>query len=321
MPLAAGNTTLDWLQHALVSGRVSDGTIRIKGDLARFPFEGENGAEFRIAAHVIDASLDVHPGATQGDRSADTPSVWPLLKDIDADLLLDRGSMTVTAHRAAAYGAKLSNVVARIPDFGRNATLDVRGVAEGPLADMLRYVNTSPVSRWIGGVTANAESTGNAKLELRLAIPLAHASESKVTGTLSFANNDVQLADVPLFSRVTGTLNFTEAGVRNTSLNALVLGGQSRIEASTRADGEPILTATGIATVPALRRAVSLGPVQHILDRSQGQARYVATLTPRPSAEFRIESDLIGVAIDGVAPLRKTAAGIDAAADRARSTR
>ena len=44
-----------------------------------------------------------------------------------------------------------------------------------------------------------------------------------------------------------------------------------------------------------------------MLDRSQGQARYVATLTLKPSAELRIESDLIGVAIDGVAPLRKTA--------------
>ena len=308
VPLAVGNTTLDWLQHSLVAGRVSGGTVRIKGDLARFPFEGETDSEFRVTAHITEASLDVHPGAAQGDRSAGALSVWPLLKDIDADFLLDRGSMTVTAHRGAAYGARLSDVVARIPEFGRNVTLDVRGVAEGPLADMVRYVNTSPVSRWIGGMTTNAETTGNAKLELRLAIPLAYASDSKVNGTLNFANNDVQLADLPLFSRVAGSLNFTEAGIRNTSLSALILGGQSRIEAHTRADGEPMFTATGIATVPALRRAVSLGPVQHMLDRSQGQARYVATLTLKPSAEFKIESDLVGLAIDGVAPLRKTAA-------------
>ena len=307
VPVVVGNTTLHWLQHALVAGHVTDGTVRIKGDLARFPFEGVSDAEFRVAAHVTDASLDVHPAPTQGDRSDEASRVWPLLKEIDADFVLDRGSMTVTAHRAAAYGAKLSNVIARIPEVGHNATLDVRGVADGPLADMVRYVNTSPVLRWIGGLTANAEATGNAKLELRLAIPLAHETDSKVTGALNFANNDVQLADAPLFSRVTGTLQFTEAGVRSTSLNATVLGGQSRIEAITRADGEPTFTATGIATVPALRRAVSLSPVQHMLDRSQGQARYVATLTLKPSPEFKIESDLIGIAIDGVAPLRKTA--------------
>ena len=215
VPLVAGRATLDWLQHALASGRVNEGTVRIKGDLARFPFEGERDAEFRVAARVTDASLDVHPAAVQGtDRSAEATRAWPLLKDIDADFVLDRNSMTVTAQRGTAYGARLTNVVARISDLGRNATLDVHGVAEGPLADMVRYVNTSPVSRWIGGVTTNAESTGNAKLDLRLVIPLQHAADSKVTGTLHFANNDVQLADVPSFSRVTGTLNFSEAGMR-----------------------------------------------------------------------------------------------------------
>ncbi len=95
VPVAAGTTTLHWLQHALVTGRVTDGTVRIKGDLARFPFEGANDAEFRIAARVTDASLDVHPGAVQGERSAEASRVWPLLTDIDADLLLERGSMTV----------------------------------------------------------------------------------------------------------------------------------------------------------------------------------------------------------------------------------
>ncbi|HKO68667.1 MAG TPA: YhdP family protein [Burkholderiaceae bacterium] len=307
VPLAVGSTTLHWLQNALVSGRVTDGSVRIKGDLARFPFEGVNDAEFRIAAHVTEASLDVHPRLGQGDRSDEASRAWPLLKDIDADFLLERRAMTVTAQRASAYGARLSNVVARIAEVGHQATLDVRGVADGPLADMVRYVNTSPVVRWTAGVTANAEATGNAKLELHLSIPLARASDSQVTGTLSFANNDVQLADAPPFSRVTGELQFTQAGVRNTTLNAIVLGGPSKVEAGTRPDGEPIFTATGIATVPALRRAISVTPVQHLLDRSQGQARYVATLTLKPSPEFKVESDLIGMAIDGVAPLRKAA--------------
>lgn len=307
VPLAVGSTTLHWLQNALVGGRVTDGSVRIKGDLARFPFEGVNDAEFRIAAHVTEASLDVHPRLGQGDRSAEASREWPLLKDIDADFLLERRSMTVSAQRASAYGARLNHVVARIAEVGHHATLDVRGVADGPLADMLRYVNTSPVVRWTGGVTANAEATGNAKLDLHLSIPLAHASDSQVTGTLNFANNDVQLADAPPFSRVTGELHFTQAGVRNASLNAIVLGGASKVEAGTRPDGEPIFTATGIATVPALRRAISVTPVQHLLDRSQGQARYVATLTLKPSPEFKVESDLSGIAIDGVAPLRKTA--------------
>ena len=307
VPLAAGETTLDWLQHALVAGRASDGSVRVKGDLAKFPFEGERESEFRVTARVTGAELNVYPAALQSDKSAAAPPIWPLLTDIDGDLLFERASMTVTAQRGAAYGAKLTNVVARIPNLERDSTLEVRGVAEGPLADMLRYVNTSPVSRWIGAVTESAEASGNAKLELRLGIPLGHAADSKVTGALQFAGNDVQLADAPLFSRVTGVLNFTEAGVRSTSLTASALGGQTRIEASTRPDGEAVFTATGVATVAGLRRAVSVTPVQQLLDRSQGQARYTATLLLKSSPEFKVESDLIGMAIDGIAPLRKTA--------------
>ncbi len=261
----------------------------------------------RISARVTDATLDVHPSAAQRDRAHDTATTWPLLTGIDADLLFDRASMTVTAQRGSAYDVRLTNTVARIPDLGRNATLDVRGVAEGPLASMLRYVNASPVASWIGGVTANAEATGNAKLDLRLDIPLHKANNSKVAAALQFANNDIQLADAPPLSRVNGTLNFTEGGVRNSSLAASMLGGQARIEASARADGGMVFSAAGTATVPGLRRAVPAGPVQQLLDRSQGQARYTATLTAKPAPELKIESDLVGIAIDGIAPLRKTA--------------
>ncbi len=307
VPLIAGNTTLDWLQRALVGGHLTEGTVRVKGDLSKFPFEGERDSEFRITARVADAVLDARPAAIPAERTAEVARMWPLLTDIDAELVIDRSSLTVTAQRGAAYGARLTKVVARIPELRRNPTLDVQGVAEGPLADMMRYVNTSPVARWIGGVTTNAEASGNAKLDLRLSIPLQHASDSKVTGALQFADNDVQLADAPAFSRVMGTLNFSETGVRNSSMSALLLGGQSRIEASARADGETAFTATGIATVPALRRALMIGPVQQLLDRSQGQARYSATLTLKPSLGLKVESDLVGIAIDGIAPLRKTA--------------
>ncbi len=307
VPLAVGSDVLNWLQHALVAGRATDGTVRVKGDLTQLPFDGGRDGELRITARVSDATLDVHPAAVPGERATDTNRAWPLLKEIHADLLFDRASLTVTAQRGAVFGLKLANVVARIPEVGRNATLDVRGAAEGPLADMVRYANASPVSPWIGGVTTNAEASGNAKLDLKLGIPLSHATDSKVTGVLQFANNDVQLADVAPFSRVNGTLNFTETGVRSMALSASVLGGQAKIEANSRADGEAAFTATGIATVAALRRAVTVVPVQQWLERSQGQARYTATLTLTPSVEFSIESDLLGIAIDGIAPLRKTA--------------
>ncbi|MBA2412780.1 MAG: TIGR02099 family protein [Burkholderiaceae bacterium] len=303
VPIAVGNTAIEWLQHALIAGRVSDGALRIKGNLAHFPFGPGREGEMRISARVHDATLSVAP-ATRDD----TPRLWPLLTGIDADVVFERASMTVTAQRGTVQGVRLSNVVARIAEFGRNATLDVRGQADGALADMALYVNASPIVGWIGGVTKQAEATGNAKLDLRLNIPLLHAADSKVSGALHFVNNDVALADAPPLSRVNGTLNFTEAGVNSSALNATMLGGATKIDAITRADGAMVFNAAGIATVAGLKRVVSVPPVQQLLDRSQGQARYSASVTVRPSLELKIDSDLVGVAIDGIAPLRKSAA-------------
>ncbi len=308
VPTVAGSNARDWLQHALVAGRVTGGVLRVKGDLARFPFHSAQEGELRVTARVSGATLDVYPAAAQGDRADGSAQIWPLLSGIDAELLFDRDSVTITAERGAVHGVRLTPTVARISQLGRDAVLDVQGVAEGPLADMLRYVNASPVARWIGGVTTRAEASGNAKLDLRLGIPLHDAeTDATVAGALHFANNDIALADAPPLARVNGTLGFTEAALRSNNLSASMLGGPAKIEASTRADGGIVFGATGIATVAGLRRAITLGPVEKLLDRSQGSARYTATVTVKPTPELRIESDLVGMAIDGIAPLSKTA--------------
>ena len=284
VPVGAGNTTIEWLQRALLAGKLTNGALRIKGDLAHFPFRGEDQGELRFTGRVDDATLDVHPH----DRSerADTSRTWPLLTAIDADLLFERASLTVTAPRGSVYGVRLANVVTHIAELGDEATLDVRGTAEGPLADMVRYVNTSPVARWIGGVTINSGASGNSKLDLRLTIPLHQTSNSKVMGALQFANNDVMLADVPPFSRVTGTLNFTEAGVNSSGLNAFLLGGPAKIEASTRADGESMFGASGTATVPGIRRAVSIRPHPSGPGSSARSGSLQRALTVKSSPEF-----------------------------------
>ena len=76
------------------------------------------------------------------ERTPGTP--WPLLRDIDADLVFERQGMTIRAQRGTISGARISEATARIPDLGHDATLEVRGQVAGELADMLGYVNASP---------------------------------------------------------------------------------------------------------------------------------------------------------------------------------
>ncbi|MDH5207977.1 MAG: YhdP family protein [Burkholderiaceae bacterium] len=308
IPLVAGATTRRWLERALVGGRLADGTFRVKGDLARFPFVDPAVGEFRIAGRVTSATLDVAPGPADASGNAAPPgAIWPVLSNIDADLLFERASMTITAQRGRAYGALIEQATAHIEHLGRGATLQVRGRASGQLADMVRYVNESPVKRWIGGVTDGAETQGPARLDLTLQIPLQHAENTKVIGALALQGNAITLGGIPPFTRATGTLNFNERGLSINNLSAGLLGGQARLDASTRADGTLVFSAAGTATPAGLRPAAPIAAVQRLLERSQGSARYQATVAIKNGTELRIDSDLAGLAIDGVAPLRKSA--------------
>src|SRR5207342_2682699 len=92
------------------------------------------------------------------------------------------------------------------------------------------------------------------------------------------------------------------------SITAGFLGGQVRLDATTRNDGAVVISAAGNATSAGLRRALDVDVVQRLLDRSQGGTRYNGTLTAQGGGlVLLVESDLTGLAIDGVAPIRKTA--------------
>ncbi len=308
LPRAIGVGTLDWLRYALLDGRLDEGSFVLRGDLARFPFVAPAEGEFRAGGRVRGVVLDVVPEVGPDGQRAAVPH-WPLLRDIDADLQFERRSMTIRARRGVIGGARIGETTARIPELGHGATLEVAGVVTGALADMLAYVNTSPVVQWTGGITRDIEARGDARLDLRLDIPLAGATAARVNGKLQLQGNDLSLAGVPPFSRVTGTFGFDERGIRFSNLAAGFLGGQARLDGSTRTDGSIVINATGVATAAGLKRTADAGLVQRVLERAQGSARYAASVTVRDGGyTTQVDSDLVGLAFEGLPPLRKSAA-------------
>jgi uncharacterized protein (TIGR02099 family) len=308
VPLVAGSDTVRWLQGAIVDGRVENGSFRLRGDLTKFPFAAPADGEFRVAARLRDGVLDVGPDRSPGGNRG-PGAVWPLIRGIDAELVFERQGMTVRAQRATTNDVRLSDTVATIPDLGHDATLALTGQASGALADIVGYINASPVAGWIGGITRGAEARGNARLDLKLDLPLLRADATRVTGALQFSGNDVTLPNVPPFTRASGTLNFNERGIRFNDIAAGFLGGQARLDASTRADGAIVVSGSGTATPTGLRRAVDVDTVHRVLDRAQGTLRYTASVTAQSAGvAIAADSDLVGIALDGLPPLRKSAA-------------
>ncbi|MFL6664640.1 MAG: YhdP family protein, partial [Rhizobacter sp.] len=187
--------------------------------------------------------------------------------------------------------------------------LAIEGVGRGPLADMLRYVNASPVGNWTNRALAQASGAGNAELKLALAIPLTDVGNSTVKGSVALAGNDVRISpDTPLLGAARGRVDFTQKGFAIAGGTARVLGGDATFDGGTQADGTLRFAGQGMVTADGLRRATEMGALSRLASTLTGQAAYRITMgVHHGHSEINLTSNLVGMAADLPPPLRKTA--------------
>ncbi len=287
---------LDWLDHALLAGHASDASVRLKGDLKDFPFQGRDRGVFQIAARVVDGSLRYAAG-------------WPTIDGIDADLHFDGRRMEVISRKASVLGAKLSAARVAIADlFTPDRLLTVDGQAEGPTAEFLKFIAQSPVNELTGGITANMGATGNGKLQLKLALPLAHLADTKVAGSFQLSGNQVSIdADWPPLAQANGRVEFSESGVNARALNAQFLGGPVAVSIASQRDGGIAVSARGMLNVAQLQSALD----QPLLRQLSGSTAWSSTMNFRKrGASIVVESGLQGLASTLPPPLAKAGADV-----------
>src|SRR4030095_17198751 len=107
----------------------------------------------------------------------------PHIKTTRGELLFERNRMHMAGRSGSILGAALSNVEVDIPRLkDPSPQLEVSGEARGASAQFLRFVETSPVRRTTGGLTAALSGTGVGSLRLKLALPLKDLAKTRVAG-------------------------------------------------------------------------------------------------------------------------------------------
>jgi uncharacterized protein (TIGR02099 family) len=304
VPLGAGEGTREWLHNALRDGRVSAGSLKLRGNLDEFPLLGRDG-EFKASLRVVDATLDYAPSTPLHPRL----HPWPMMTGVQADLGFNGDQLDILGGQARVYGVRLSKVSGRITQLStHDPHLAISGEGSGQMADLVGYVNASPVGDMIGGFLAATKANGPGRLQIKLDIPLNHAVDTAVDGSVFFQSNDVALrADMSPLSAVFGRLDFNQHGIRIPGISAGFVGGQARIEADTAA-GAIRLRASGTATPQGLRRQFESPLIRRLLDSTRGVTRYAASMIVHGrSLELHASSDLTGFAIDLPEPLAKGA--------------
>jgi uncharacterized protein (TIGR02099 family) len=303
LPLGIPAAARDYVGRAVLGGRIVSADFKVQGELSQFPFGAGAPGVFRIAGRVDDATLAYVPG------DAGQPPAWPAFTRVAGELVFDRTSMAIRNARARLWGVELANVDADIPDLVHHPTLSIGGQGRGPLDDLVRYVDATPVGGWIDGALEQARAAGDGDFRLALTIPLDDVERSTVKGSLLLPGNDVRLRpDTPLMAAAKARVEFTHKTLAIIGGSAKVLGGDATFEGGSAADGSLRFSGQGMATADGLKRAGVLAAPGRLAASLAGQAPYrlqLSILRGRP--EFTLTSTLVGLSSELPAPLRKSA--------------
>lgn len=311
LPLGVPKSARDYVRDAVVAGTATGARFRVKGDLRDFPFNDPKRGDFRISADVRDVTFAFVPRTLTGNGTA-----WPALTQLAGELVFERNGMQVRHAQGLLAGAPRLQVKAdaQIPELS-HTVVQVSSQFQGPLAEALAIVNTSPVGALINNALAKASGNGSTDVKLKLELPVAAMDKSKVQGSVGLPGNDIQLTpDTPFLAKAKGTVTFSERGFAIPFAQARALGGDVKIEGGTRpaaprsADSVVAIRAQGTATAEGLRQARELGFVTRLAKDASGSTAYsVNVMFRRGQPEVAVTSNLQGLALNLPAPMAKAA--------------
>jgi len=309
LPLALPEGARRYVERAMLGGTVKSLDVHVKGDLWDFPFQADRQGEFRAALQLDDVTLAYVPSvpAAAGQPAFNSP--WPPMTQLTGALAIDRASLTFHDARASIFGVALSRLEGGIADLANRSLLTLEAQGSGPLADMLRFVNATPVGHGSLEVLKETSVNGSAELKVALSLPLDDLKQTKVNGSLLLAGNDIRVGpELPPVGNARGQLEFSPQGISIVGGAARALGGELTIEGGTQPDGSLRFNAQGSVSAEGLRRAPELGLISRVAGSLSGQTSYKLALGfVQGWPELNLTSNLVGMSTDLPAPLRKAA--------------
>jgi uncharacterized protein (TIGR02099 family) len=289
-----------WLQMALVSGIVSEGTLRLNGSLDRFPFDDGDGS-FHVSAEFEDFVL----------RYSDK---WPAPEFRYVDIVVDNMRLSTISNFADILGTTVENAEVVIPDL-RNPVVEINTFATGTLESLRSYGASSPINDVLGGQLNRVQVDGDASLDLTVSYPVRDKLNYKYLARIRSSDGSVRIDGLPApITELNGVVDVSRDSIGAESLFGRFLGNPVDIDLTRTGDpASPysiLLDASGSATAEALAEEMGL----RIGEIGNGRMDYHATVRfPNMQAEvpgvtqITVESDMKGFGIDAPEPLYKHA--------------
>lgn len=303
LPVTMPQSTIEWLDHGLVSGQVDAGSVAMRGSLDDWPFVNHKG-RFDALGRVSNAVLDY------GDE-------WPRADHIDATAEFLDNQMIIEATHAETAGNTVTHAIATIPDLG-NGELNLAAEGQGSGATLLGFVRNSPVGKDAAATLSNLSLTGNGKLAFTLVLPFAKPDAFSLDGNLQLSNGTVVAKQWNLvLQAMNGRLHFDQKGFRADNLQAKWHGSPALLSIALGGDtGNPAYQLQAALTgafspVAMLQDYPDLAALSKI---AQGTAKFrigfdiAAGGKPEDAPKsLSVQSDMRGITLQLPAPLDKPA--------------
>jgi len=291
-----------WLDQALVSGRLRDGSLLFSGRLKDFPFDHKEG-RFSIHFGVQDTILEYAAN-------------WPRLEKLDGEVTFDGRTMKGLIASGESFDSTIVQSSVSIDNLaGKPPILSVDGKARGPTRDAMRYVQESPLNEHYGKYFENTEVTGASTLDLKIHLPLARdKTGTRVRGRLMMLDSTMLLAGGKVdIKKINGTLGFSQDGLSASGIKARILGLPGSIEIHNEMQGKNKLTVFSANGRAGSAEYATLVDLPQLFDRARGSTDWQAVLRldagggEESDTTLTITSDLKGIAVNLPPPLGKNA--------------
>jgi uncharacterized protein (TIGR02099 family) len=298
-------SAIEWLDRALVAGRVDHGDILVRGDLADWPFHHNEG-RFEARAELSDLSLDYGKD-------------WPRAEGVTAVASFVNNGMLVEASGGQSLGVKVERAVALIPDFA-NTTLDLNVNGSGSGAELIDFVRRSPIGNRQADALGKLSLGGSGTFDFHLSLPVKDAKNFLLTGNAALKDVDLNAPDWNLkLDKINGSATFDGHGFHAGPLDASFRGQPSKLDiaiaaATGRPDTEFSARLTGrygmgelVQGMPQLDwlKGVSNGRS----DATVGFDIVRAASVANAAQILTLDTNLAGMSLDLPTPLKKPADG------------
>jgi uncharacterized protein (TIGR02099 family) len=285
-----------WLTSAIQGGAARNVELSFFGPIAAFPFDGGEGY-FRVAADLEDATLEFVPA-------------WPRAEELDGRVEFINAGFSARG-RGWILGNRAEDFAVDIPEL-RDAVLTVAGRTQGPLAEVLTFLQTAPlIATQLGPEYERMRAhAGTGDVDLRLDMPLRDRGAFTLDAELRVAGGELSIDGFPPHAtEINGVLDIDGTAVTSRSLEAIFLDGP--VSGSITVPDDPgyraALAVDGEATAASIVSAFGLPLTAQIggQTRWQGELLLPARVTPPSPLRIAVQTNLTGIALRLPAPLAK----------------